>query len=120
MIEVLPQSDEQAVGFRIGGTLTDDDYETVLVPELERRMSGAARARVLLVFDHTFDGWTASAMWDDAKIGMSHLRDFEKMAVVGGPSWVGTMVKLLGPMMKADTKLFDADQFDAAWSWLRA
>lgn len=119
MITVLPQSEGNKVGFLVGGKLTDDDYEQIMIPRLEEAMAGETKASVLLAFDDTFDGWDSSAMWDDTKFGMKHLHDFEKMAVAGGPGWLGSSVKVFAPLMKAEVRLFEADEIDAAWEWLK-
>ncbi len=53
-------------------------------------------------------------------MGLSHLHDFDRLAIVGGPRWVGTGAKLFAPLMKAEVKLFEPGELEIAWQWLGA
>ena len=59
-------------------------------------------------------------MWDDAKFGIKHKSDFEKVAVVGGPKWAEWCTKIASHLVAGEIKTYSADQLDDAWSWVQA
>jgi len=120
MIEILPESQGKTLGIKATGTLTDDDYKTILIPRLETIIRETGKARVLFHMDEDFHGWELDAMWDDAKFGAAHRQDFEKFAVVGGPRWVEWGAKVGALFMKTELRTFPNDQLQKAWEWIRS
>ena len=53
-----------------------------------------------------FQGFSAEAVWDDAKLGLSHLTAFEAVAVVTDVHWITTNVKLFGLLLRCPVKVF--------------
>jgi hypothetical protein len=58
-------------------------------------------------------------MWDDARFGLQHRRDFEKIAVVGGPRWVDVAVKIFAPLMEGEVRTMLGEQLAEAWEWIQ-
>jgi hypothetical protein len=119
MIEFMPESSRNIVGMRAGGRLTDADYKHDLIPRLQSLFNQHGKLRVLFFMDETFEGWDLQAAWDDASLGIRHRTDFEKIAIVGGPTWVEWCIKLAGFLMKGEIRTFRSDQLTAAWKWIR-
>jgi hypothetical protein len=120
MIEVMPESAGGSLAFRARGELTDDDYQRVFIPRLEEALAAHGRLRVMLVLEDDFKGWSPRAMWDDARWGMKHRNDFVKLAVVGGPTWVGWATRVGGRLMSSEVKTFALDQWAEAWAWVES
>lgn len=120
MIDFMPESIGNVVGIRAGGRLTDADYKRTLIPRLESLFNQHGTLKVLFFMDETFDGWDLKGAWDDASLGLRHRTDFEKIAVVGGPTWVEWCIKLAGFLMKGEIRIFRRDQLNAAWEWIRS
>lgn len=118
MIEFMDESTGKFVGIRASGTLTDADYKDVLIPKLEALFAKHGKLDVLLHLDDDFVGWDAGAVWDDARFGMHHLADFEKLAVVGGPTWVQKGLMAFAFLMKGQVRTFPADELEHAWEWV--
>ena len=97
MIEIMTESAGNVLGVRLTGKVTDDDYETVFIPALEKKIAEHGKARIVYYMDSEFEGWNVGAMWDDAKFGLKHRNDFEKigpwsadrLGLSGEPSWRG-------------------------------
>jgi hypothetical protein len=119
MFEIMPESHGAVVGVRARGTLTDDEYKSVLIPALEKAFAGEGKLRVLLLFED-FEGWEMQAAWDDAVFGMTHRKDFERLALVGAPSWVEWGMRLFAPMMSGQVRSFPAGEAGEAWKWVEA
>lgn len=52
------------------------------------------------------EGFTAAAVWDDAKVGLKHLTHWDKIAVVSDEKWILNSVKV-----------FENDRLEEAKSW---
>jgi hypothetical protein len=120
MIELMPESTEDTLGFLATERLTDEDYKQTFIPKLEEALAGHDRIKVMLVLGEGFTGWDLRAMWDDATWGTRHRNDFAKLAVVGGAKWIQWGVDVAGHMMKGAVKTFDLAQKDEAWAWLES
>ncbi|MHC4937961.1 MAG: SpoIIAA family protein [Planctomycetota bacterium] len=120
MLTLLRHSDGNAIAFRAHEMLTDADYRDVLIPSLEKMLEQHAKVRVLLDCDEDFRGWEPQALWDDAKFGIQHRDQFERLALVGGSLMAQWGVKVANHFVKGELKTFDEGEFDPAWAWLTA
>ena len=118
MIEVV-ESKAKVLWLRASGKLTGQDYEEVLIPRLEEAIRDHGKVRLLFHLDQDFQGWELGAMWDDAKFGLQHRRDFDKIAVVGGPRWVDAVVKIFVPLMEGEVRTMLPEQLAEAWEWIQ-
>jgi hypothetical protein len=118
MIEVLPDMPDNVVAFRASGQVTGDDYETVLIPAVEEKLSQGGRIRLLYQLGPNLRKFTTTAFWDDAKVGFHHLGDFERIAVVTDMPWVRTMTKAIGLTMPGRIRTFTIGDFEAARVWI--
>ena len=120
MIEVLPESHGNVLGIKGIGTLTDLDYKNLLIPKFEDILEDFEKVRCLFFMGDDFQGWELEAVWDDAKFGVQHRNDFEKIAVVGGPQWVEWGTKLAALIMSGEVKTFPSDELKEAWEWVES
>ncbi|MBX9584360.1 MAG: STAS/SEC14 domain-containing protein [Gemmataceae bacterium] len=114
MIEPLPSPSDKVLGFKLSGTLHDEDYQA-FVPAVDA--AGTGKARLLAQF-HDFHGWDAKALWDDIKFSTTHCTKFEKIALVGDKTWEKWMAAVCKPFTMAKVRYFDAADLDQAWAWL--
>jgi hypothetical protein len=119
MLEIMPESKGKVFWVRASGKLTDGDYEDILIPKLEAAIREHGKLCLLFHLAPDFEGWEVGALWDDAKLGLKHLHDFEKIAVVGGPRWVEATVKLFAHLMDAEVKSMAQEQLAEAWEWIQ-
>jgi len=115
MIEFLPECQGNVVAVRASGQLTHEDYEQFR-PRVEEAQRRHGSVRVLMELDD-FHGWTVGAAWDDLKLGLAHLGQFERCAIVGDRAWERWMVALGKPFF--DVEFFDRSQAAQAREWLR-
>jgi hypothetical protein len=120
MFEVMPESRGNLLWLKASGKLTHADYAAVLIPRLESVIREHGRARVLFQMDPDFRGWELGALWDDVKFDLKHLKDFEKVAVVGANRWLAAATKLFAHLMRGEVKTFGPEQLAEAWVWIQA
>ncbi len=70
------------------------------------------------VLGDEFTGYSAGAMWDDAKVGMHHLFSWERIALVTDHDMYGRMTRGFGFLMPAQVKVFGTAELDAARAWV--
>lgn len=117
MMTIMPESKENLLVVRATEKLTSKDYEEVFIPELTKLIDQFGKIRSVIYLDPDFDGWELGAMWDDAKFGLKHRKDFEKIAVVGASKWIEWGIRLGNHLMEGQMKTFDKDQLDEALAW---
>jgi hypothetical protein len=118
MIEILPKSHDNILGVKATGKITAGDYETVLIPKLDKLMAEYGKGKFLYFLSEEFEGFELGAMWDDAKYAGGHNDKFDKIALVGGPKWISWTTKIAKHLIKGDLKTFPVDALEEAWSWL--
>ena len=118
-IEVTSDSKDNFMCFKVTDKLTHNDYQDVLIPTLEAVIKEYGKARMLVDFGNEFHGMEVHAMWDDTKFGLKHRNDFEKIAIVGGPSWAAWAGRLGEAMMDCEVKTFKTDEYANALEWMK-
>jgi len=119
MITILPESTETSLGFKIIGKVTAEDYE-VIVPKLDEAISAHGKVNLLMVMGD-FDGISGlDAFKADFNFGTHQYRKVDKAAFVGDKKWLEWVVKIMDPFTRrTDEKLFDTDEIEEAWDWVR-
>lgn len=119
MLRILPESKDDVLVIGVSGKLNVDDYEKVLIPKLEELFKAHNKLHLLIEFADDFAGWASvAAAWDDAKIGLKHPNDFDKLAFVGAPEWAEWGAKFFSLFTKGEVRNFPADARSAALKWI--
>ena len=118
MIKIVPESRKDVLIAEAQGKLTNYDYKEILIPRLEFIINNYGKARLLLDMSDQFQGWKASALWEDTHFGLSHKNSFEKMGIIGGPLWVKWGAKIISLMISAEVKNFPVEDRQKALEWI--
>jgi hypothetical protein len=120
VLTLMPDLPAGVVGVEAHGEVTSDDYERVLVPAVEaaRAESRDGKVRLLYVLGPQFPDYTAGAAWEDTKLGLGHLRSWERIALVGDADWLRRAVRGLGWLMPGEIKVFETKELDGAREWV--
>src|SRR5215469_7445816 len=117
MIEQISSLPAGIIGFRMSGLVTANDYETVMVPDIEAAFALNRKLRLLLYVGEDFTGFAPGAMWDDVKLGFRHISGWERTALVTDVGWIRVMSSMFGFAMPTQFKLFSDTELDAAVRW---
>ncbi len=118
MIEILTGLPDDVIGFTASDRVTGKDYESVLIPAIEEKLSRHEKISLLYHLGKDFSGFDAEAMWDDVKVGLHHITAWKKIAVVTDVEWIRAATKIMGFAMPAQVRVFPNEQFDAAREWI--
>jgi hypothetical protein len=115
-IDGLPRD---VVAIRAVGVITAQDYRDMLVPLVEEKLKEHDKLKCLFVLGDEFDTYTGSGAWADAKFGIDLLRDFTRVAVVTDVAWIARALRLFGPLMPYDFKVFPMAELEEAKDWIK-
>ncbi len=119
MITVKSHSDGALIEAELSGEVTSSDYAEVLVPAIEAALTNHDAVRLLVIMSEEFQGYDLAAAWSDTKLGLSHWRGFDRIAVVADKKWVQTSVRLAAPILPCPVQVFDLDEVEEARRWIR-
>lgn len=117
MLEELNRRDGNIVGFKITGRFTGVQMKA-FADRVDAVVAESGPVRLLVELED-FRGIELDVLWEKAKFAFAHLRDIERMAVVGDRLWEEWWVKMAGALLRAETRYFDETDIDAAWAWLK-
>ena len=117
MHNLLDLPDSNVFGVELSDTLTEEDHD-VLDSTLRSHLAKPTTTRVLFVMEDV-DAWTPTDRWEELAFDIRHLRDLDKVAIVGDDLWETWLNKaeLLFPMSSIQT--YPAEEREAALEWLR-
>lgn len=118
MIEQLPNLPAGVLGFRLRDLVTADDYESVMVPDIEAVFALNRKLRLLIHAGDDFTGFAPGAMWDDMKLGVRHVSGWERTALVTDVGWLRAMSGMFGFAMPGHFRLFGNTEMDEAVRWI--
>src|SRR5215813_2937159 len=106
MIEALPDFPMNVLAFVCQGHVTRADYETVLVPIVEKALRQQQKVRLYYQIGPEFAGIDPGAMWEDFKIGVGHLSRWERIAVVTDVDWIRHTIRIFSFLIPGEVKVF--------------
>ncbi|WP_171228047.1 MULTISPECIES: STAS/SEC14 domain-containing protein [unclassified Ruegeria] len=119
MITVHTNSDGALIEVELSGQVTSADYADVLVPAIEAALTEHDSVRLLTIVQPEFKGYDLGAAWSDTKLGLSHWRGFDRIAVVADQGWVQTSIRLAAPILPCPVQVFELAELEAARRWMR-
>jgi hypothetical protein len=118
MVEQIPNLPDNVLGFTAKGTLTANDYKSVIIPAVEALFSRQGKVRFLYHLGEDFSGFEAAAVWDDMKLGLKHLAGWERVALVSDVEWIRAAVKVFGLVIPGHVRLFHNRELAEATRWV--
>lgn len=120
MIEQLSGFPGNVLAFVAHGQVTKEDYESVIIPTAEKAMRHYGKVRLYYESGKDFAGIEPAAMWDDFKVGMGHLAQWERVAVVTDLEWIKLTVAAFRFLLPGRVSAYPTSEAEAARSWIAA
>ncbi|WP_018599830.1 STAS/SEC14 domain-containing protein [Mycobacterium sp. 155] len=118
MIEALTGFPDNVAAFVWHGHITQADYEAVLIPDVEQRLTRHDKVRIFYEIAPDFAGVDPDAAWEDTKIGLAHWFRWERLAVVTDVEWIKHTMKIFGFLMPGELRAFPLAQTTLARNWI--
>lgn len=117
MIRPIDGLPDNVIGFEAVGEVRAGDYITILDPAVDAALENHDKIRLLYVLGDDFDGYSGGAMWEDTKVGVSHLSKWEKIAIVTDHKAYQDGIKAFGWMIPGEVKVFAVADLTSAEAW---
>ena len=119
MIELIPMTAENVVGIRIAGKIEKIDIQKV-TGVIDEKLRSHKKLRIYVELE-SFGGISFEGLVEDIKLGFSHLREFEKKAVVSDKTWVAKLADWGGKLIPSmEVKHFSREEKAEAIAWVQA
>lgn len=118
MLHLIDGLPEYVVGVEADGRVTSADYSEVLIPALDAALAGHPKVRILYVLHEDWPDYSAGAMWADTKVGLGHLRSWERIAIVSDGDWLRRSIDALGWAIPGEVKVFASGERRDAERWV--
>jgi hypothetical protein len=118
MITLLPDLPGNVVGAKAVGHVDANDYREVLEPAVAAALEDHDKLRLVFVLGEEFEGYSAGASWEDAKLGVGNWSAWERVAVVTNRDWISSTVSALSWMLPGEVRDFRLSEHDEAIGWV--
>lgn len=106
------------VGFRATGNVTREDFEQVVMPEVERLIKKTGKLNYLLILDTPLKEFTFGAWMQDVLLGIKHLTQWNRAAIITDSSGVQHFTQVFSALMPGEFRGFDKLDIDVAVDWV--
>ena len=115
---VIPGLPDHVIGIEAKGKVTGTDYESIIIPTVEEKLKKYPKISLLYHIGSEFTGMDAEAVWEDTKVGLRHIKVWEKIAVVSDVEWVRWAMNIFRVAMPGHMKEFANTQLAEARKWV--
>jgi hypothetical protein len=116
-IEGMPAG---ALGFRLSGRITRDEYFEILDP-IREQLERGEKVSFLVETAADFQGLDLGALWEDVKVagtvGLRYRSSWERLAVVTDKEWMRHGIAAFGWVIPGEIRVFEPGALDAAKTW---
>jgi hypothetical protein len=120
MLNLIDDLPENVLGVVADGQVTGDEYENILMPAMEGKFLHISQLNVLFQLKPGFAMFTLPAVIDDAKIGLEHIRQWGKVAVVSDHHLINGYTRLISHLIPTEVKVFSNAELAEAKAWVAA
>lgn len=117
MFKILDITKDNLIAFQVKGKVEKTDYDK-LNPLLEKT-GREYDSRKLYVEILEIEGIEPAALWEDFKVYFKHIRNFNKVAIVGQSGVIEKLAKLSKPFISGDVKFFNDTETLIARNWIQ-
>ncbi|MFD8544504.1 STAS/SEC14 domain-containing protein [Streptomyces sp. NPDC059649] len=100
------------------GTVSKNDYVTVIEPLIDNARREGRRIRLLFEIGPEFKSFTPAAGWKDLKVGLGAMRLFEGCALVTDTRWMRESTRMTSFLMPCPVRVFGTQDRAEALHWL--
>ncbi|MBP1222454.1 STAS/SEC14 domain-containing protein [Flavobacterium sp. 1355] len=118
MIQLIPNTPNNIAAFRATGEVTKENYQNVVLPEIERLLKQINHINFLLVLDTELENFTTGAWVQDALLGLKNLAKWNRAAVVTDSDTIISFTNGFSYIVPGEFKGFKKSEYDEAITWV--
>jgi len=116
MIQIIEGLPDNVVGIVAKGRVTNEDCNKILKPLMETSLKRHDKVRLYYEIGSRIPG----AKWDDLRLGVGPLPQWERVAVVTDVGWVRHTVKALRFLIGSEIRVFTTSEAGDGLAWIRS
>jgi hypothetical protein len=120
MLQKLTGMPSYVAGFKAIGEVTKDDYDRVLVPEVERVDKEHGHIHFLMIMENSAKDFSLGAWFKDAVEGLKHFRGWKKVAIVTDEKGLEKFSNVFSAVIPGSSKGFPFAELEQAKQWVAA
>ena len=114
MIQLVEGLADNVVGIVAKGRVTNEDCNKILKPLVQRSLMRHDKVRLYYEIGCRFPG----AAWEDLRIGMQYIPQWERVAVVTDVGWLRHTVNALRFLIPGEVRVFSTDDAYEGCAWI--
>jgi hypothetical protein len=116
MIQIIDGLPDNVVGIIAKGRVTNNDCDRVLRAAMESTLKRHDKVRLYYQIACRFPG----AAWEDLRIGIEHIPQWERVAIVTDVGWVRHTVNALRFLIPGEVRVFTSNEAYEGCAWISA
>lgn len=118
MVETLPRSEGNSLGYEVTDTLSEEEYEEILA-DVEDAIEEHGSAKLLIDLSGVSESYAEfDAYEEDLGFYLRHGEDMECYAVVGDDSAIKWGTEISDRVTETDIEFFDDGNLEEAWEYV--
>jgi len=118
MISQITDVPDNMVAFRATGKVTKDDFDTVVIPTVDKAVAANGVLNYMLVLNTDVSNFEGGAWLKDAFLGIKNIAKWNRSAIVSDSTGVKIFTDVFSVITPGEFKGFKMDQLSEAISWV--
>lgn len=107
-------------GVRAVGKVDKDEYESILLPALEKAIKQYGKLNYIMVLETSLANFSAGAMLEDIKAGLKHYTKWNKIAIVTDQKPIEIITDFVSILIPGEARGFPLSSVELAKAWVAA
>lgn len=117
MIEQIKEVPDNMVAFIAKGEITEQDFETVVMPKVDEIIKRENKLNYMLVLETSLSNFTFGAWLKDAVMGLKHFIKWNRAAIVTDVEGIKKFTRFFSLIMPGEFKAFEHKDLQQAIDW---
>ncbi|TCN54722.1 STAS/SEC14 domain-containing protein [Flavobacterium circumlabens] len=118
MIQLIQDSPNNIAAFRATGEVTQEHFQNIIIPEVDRVIQQVKHINFLLVLDTELENFTTGAWVQDAMLGLKNIGKWNRAAIVTDSDTIISFTNGFSYLIPGEFKGFKKEQYDEALTWV--
>lgn len=118
MITQLNNVPNTMVAFQASGEVTQDDFESIVLPAVAELIQRTDELNYMLVLNTPLSNFTFGAWMKDALLGLNNLSKWNRCAIVSDSHGINSFTNLFSKLMPGEFKGYQHEQIQEAIGWV--
>jgi hypothetical protein len=114
MLQIVEGLPDNVVGIIAKGRVTNNDCDQILRPAMESTLKRHHKVRLYYQIGCRFPG----AAWENLRVGIEHIPQWERVAIVTDVGWVRHTVNALRFLIPGEVRVFTSNEAYEGCAWI--